>query len=45
MLPWGHIIARKSEVIYVMLVQFPLTNLRQTHCDGVIIDKKETVPS
>lgn len=45
MLPRGHIIARKSEVIYVMPVQFPHTNLLQTYCDVMIIDKKETVPS
>lgn len=45
MLPWGHVIARKSEVIYVMPAQFPRTTLLQTHCDVLVMAKKEGVPS
>jgi len=45
MFPQGHIIAWKSEVIYVMPVQFPRTKMLQTHCNVMIFDKEEVVPS
>lgn len=44
-LPQGHIIARKSEVIYVMPAHLPPTEVLWTHQDAVINDKEEAVPS